>query len=157
MPNMEVCIGGITDNSPPKYASCFCYGHWPADYRVNLSGSMHTHGTNLSRQRWWREADRHQVGGMNSTDSRQWSSPLCLYSAWFVVQPADYLVFWTDRCTVMEETLGDRGDGEELISNKVEGVHTMDEVLVAALEIWPPSKCRLTKLDHEIKCRRVEI
>ena len=28
---------------------------------------------------------------------------------------------------------------------------------VAAFEIWPPSKCRRAKLDHEIKCRLGEI
>ena len=33
---------------------------------------------------------------------------------------------------------------------------SVTSTLVAALEIWPPSKCR-AKLDHEIKCRRSEI
>ena len=34
---------------------------------------------------------------------------------------------------------------------------SVTSTLVAALEIWPPSKCRRAKLDHEIKCRRGEI
>ena len=34
---------------------------------------------------------------------------------------------------------------------------SVTSTLVAALEIWPPSKCRRAKLDHVIKCRRGEI
>ena len=34
---------------------------------------------------------------------------------------------------------------------------SVTSTLVAALEIWPPSKYRRAKLDHEIKCRRGEI
>ena len=34
---------------------------------------------------------------------------------------------------------------------------SVTSTLVAALEIWPPSKCRRAKLDHKIKCRRSEI
>ena len=42
---------------------------------------------------------------------------------------------WTDQCKVMEKSLEDRSDGEELIDTKVGGVHLTDSQ-IQPCEIW---------------------
>ena len=44
---------------------------------------------------------------------------------------------WTDQCTLMEQRLADRGDGEELVDTKVGGVYSTDSQLQPyALTVW---------------------
>ena len=90
---------------------------------------MHTHGRKFSRQRGWKGDDRHlswrfAFDGQPITALP--SMPLAFdmgHSLLIMLENSNY---WTDRCTLMEQSLADRGDGKEMIDTKVGGVHSTD-------------------------------
>ena len=93
---------------------------------------MHTHATKFNRQRLWRGTDRHQTWGCALNGQRSTvlpSIPLVhdLDSSLVIVRWNSKS--WTDRCTLMEQSLADRGDGENLIYSKPRGVHSTDSRL----------------------------
>ena len=67
-----------------------------------------------------------KVWGVHSTDSRLQPSQLA-YDTGIGMHIILYN-FRTDRCTLMEQSLTDRGDGE-VIDTKVESVHLTDSRL----------------------------
>ena len=61
-----------TDNrlQPSHYTSSLWYGHWPADYALNLNRSMDTHGTKFSDRGDREELIDIKIGGVHSTVNR---------------------------------------------------------------------------------------
>ena len=97
---------------------------------------MHTHETKYSSQKIWRGADRHQrwrcaFDGQPTKALR--IIPLLRDIGHSLLIVRENSNFWTDRCTLMEQSLSDRVDGEELIDTKVGGVHSTDSW-------WHPSQ-----------------
>ena len=97
---------------------------------------MHTHGTKFSRQRWWRGAGRPLRWGF-AFDGQ----PTVLPSMPLVCDKRLSLLimrwnsnFWTECCTLMEESLSVRGDWEKVVDTKVGGLHSM----VRTVDCSPP-------------------
>ena len=67
-----------------------------------------------------------KVGGMYSTDSRLQPCQLCLYCVLIMLYNTKS---GKDRCTLVEHSLSDRGDGEEQIDTKAGGVHSTESRL----------------------------
>ena len=94
---------------------------WP------LNGSIDIHGTKYSRQRWWRGADRRQIWGcaFNGQPTTALPSMLLACDMGMCLLIMQYNSnFGTDRLTLMELSLADRGDRKELIDTKVGGVRS---------------------------------
>ena len=53
------------------------------------------------------------------------SPPKYASSVWYGQNPAE----WADWYTLVEQSLSDRGEGEELLDSKVGGVHSTDSRL----------------------------
>ena len=64
-----------------------------------------------------------KAGGVHSTESRQKPSKLCLYYVILLIM-LENSNYWMDRCTLMEQSLADGGDGEEQIDTKAGGVYS---------------------------------
>ena len=122
IPLFEVCLYCVIWT-----LACWLYGKFQL-----LNGLMHTHGTKFSRQSWCRRADRHQCWRCVSDGQLTTALPsmplVCNIGISTLIMRKNYKS-WTDRCTLMEQSLADRNDGEKLIDTKIGDVHSMDSRL----------------------------
>ena len=93
---------------------------------------MHTDGTKFIRQRWWGGADWHQSRRCEFDGQRTTFLPIMppasdLGTGLLILRKIS--ISCTNQWTHMEQSLADRGDGEDLIDTKVLGVHTTDNKL----------------------------
>ena len=133
-PKLEMCIRWAANDSTPKYASSVWYRGMPW-----LCGKFLT-SERIIGHSWkkvlqtdvWRGTDRHQswacaFDGQPTTALP--NMPLACDMGICLLIMREISNFSTGRCTLLEQSLAYRGDGEEMTDTKVGGVHSTDSRL----------------------------